>query len=410
MNRRTPPKSSVEGTLPIYATRFRCVGPECEDTCCSGWRISIDKAAFQAYRQMQTGVLVDRFRKRLKLVPSSKKTNSAWGELELDASSRDCSFLEAGACAIHTELGEDYLSDVCHSFPRHYASVGSTMTHGLSLACPEAARLALGFEDALELAETTIEFRTATVTTVVAVLPDTLMVAVNALCARIARTKTLPLWARLALLGIFCDDLTKWIAAGKQEAVQELLSTYEPMLVGQGVSDALSAMPSNHGMQAQLFLSLLRMGASEERSPLRLRIQRAIATGLGVDATWHLDEATLIERYVRGLGRLETALKRTPFLLDHFVQNDMLLEGFPFAGKTPMANYLQLVSRFGIVRLMLAARCNEEPIPEPDELIATIRYFCRRFAHDTNYAAAVNSALADTNDTTVDRLYGFLRS
>ena len=168
------------------------------------------------------------------------------------------------------------------------------------------------------------------------------------------------------------------------------------------MSDALSAMPSNYSLQAQLFLSLLRMGARKERSPLRLCIQRAVATGLGVDAKWHLDETTLVERYVRGLGRLDTALKKAPFLLEHFVQNEILLEGFPFAGETPMSSYLQLVSRFGVVRLMLAARCNEEPIPELSELIATIRYFCRRFAHHANCASAVNAALADTSDTTIE--------
>ncbi len=410
VKRTPPPKTSTEATLPLYATRFQCIGPACEDTCCSGWRISIDKETFKAYRLAQSGPLVDRFRTRLKLAPTARKTAANWGEIELDDESRNCSFLEEGSCAVHSTLGEDALSDTCYSFPRRYTAIGTHVYHGLSPACPEVARLALGVEDALELAETTVEFRTATAAGVIRVLPVDVMIAVTDFCAKAARTKGLVLWERLALLGIFCDDLTGLMAAGRHTSVRALVEKYEPMLTVSAASDALSAAPMNHALQAQMFLSLLRMGATEEHSPLRARIQRGVAVGLGVDPlTWQVDEMTLIERYTSGVGRLKTALEKIPFLLDNFVQNEMHVEGFPFAGKTPMVNYLQLVSRFGIVRLMLAARCNEDPIPEPPELIGTVRYFCRRFTHDAQYINAVNTALAQTNDTTIDRLYAFLR-
>ena len=359
---------------------------------------------------MQSGPLVDRFRKRLKLAPQGRKTNATWGEIELEEESRNCSFLEGGSCAVHIELGEDGLSDLCYSFPRRYTAVGTEMYHGISLACPEAARLALGAEDALELVQTNMEFRTSVGFAVAKVLPNQAMMDTTDFCARLIRVKHLVLWERLAVLGIFCDDLTKWLAAGYHDRVPELLAQYEPMLTVHAAKDALSAMPSSHALQAQLFLSLLRMGGSQERSPLRGRIQHAIAVGLGVDpVTWQVDEVTLIERYTRGVTRLGVALQKIPYLLDHYVQNDMLLEGFPFAEKSPMAHYLQLVSRFGTVRLMLAARCNEDPLPEPSELIATVRYFCRRFTHDAEYASLVNAALTSTKDTTLDRLYAFLR-
>jgi len=35
---------------PTYAGLFRCIGPVCEDTCCGGWDIPVDKITYQKYR------------------------------------------------------------------------------------------------------------------------------------------------------------------------------------------------------------------------------------------------------------------------------------------------------------------------------------------------------------------------
>src|SRR5271165_1008287 len=37
---------------PSYAKSFRCIGPACEDTCCAGWSVPIDKDAFDRYQSL----------------------------------------------------------------------------------------------------------------------------------------------------------------------------------------------------------------------------------------------------------------------------------------------------------------------------------------------------------------------
>ncbi len=47
---------------PEYAERFRCIGPTCEDSCCVGWRVDIDKATYIKYQSISPGslrVLID---------------------------------------------------------------------------------------------------------------------------------------------------------------------------------------------------------------------------------------------------------------------------------------------------------------------------------------------------------------
>ena len=38
-----------------YFEKFSCIGPACEDTCCAGWKLSVDKRTFQMYRKVTSG-------------------------------------------------------------------------------------------------------------------------------------------------------------------------------------------------------------------------------------------------------------------------------------------------------------------------------------------------------------------
>jgi len=40
----------LSALMPRFVERFRCIGPRCEDTCCSDWAIYVDKKTYKAYR------------------------------------------------------------------------------------------------------------------------------------------------------------------------------------------------------------------------------------------------------------------------------------------------------------------------------------------------------------------------
>ena len=42
--------------------RFRCIGADCEDTCCSGWLVNIDKSTYQNYQHCEDPELGPRLR------------------------------------------------------------------------------------------------------------------------------------------------------------------------------------------------------------------------------------------------------------------------------------------------------------------------------------------------------------
>ena len=40
-------------TYPHYYKKFHCTASECEDTCCAGWEIMIDKKSLEKYKKAE---------------------------------------------------------------------------------------------------------------------------------------------------------------------------------------------------------------------------------------------------------------------------------------------------------------------------------------------------------------------
>jgi lysine-N-methylase len=122
-------------------------------------------------------------------------------------------------------------------------------------------------------------------------------------------------------------------------------------------------------------------------------------------------EQQIVDNYRRGIERLPAALSEAPWLMEHYLLNEIFSSLFPFGDSTPYEHYLQLVARFGMVRFVLAAQCNSDAgLPTPALLAQTVQVFCRRVQHDTQLAQQINQALQNTGWDRLDRIYGFLRS
>ncbi|WP_163193084.1 flagellin lysine-N-methylase [Clostridium thermarum] len=120
--------------VPDYFKEFKCIGSQCEDTCCAGWEIVIDDKTYKKYKRVD-----GEFGKRLR-----DKIIRKNGENIFALKGRNCEFLnERKLCDIYTELGPDSLCYTCRQYPRYTEEFGSLREMGLSLSCPEAARIIL---------------------------------------------------------------------------------------------------------------------------------------------------------------------------------------------------------------------------------------------------------------------------
>ena len=132
-----------------YLTRFACTGAACPDNCCrGGWRIDVDEGH---YRKLKRALPDEEFTRAVARNPDAKGDRHRFALLVLDERGA-CSLLDGQSlCTVHSRWGAALLPDACALYPRTYATVGDRVEMTSFLSCPEAARLALLDEDALDL-------------------------------------------------------------------------------------------------------------------------------------------------------------------------------------------------------------------------------------------------------------------
>lgn len=120
--------------VPSYFKDFKCIASECEDTCCAGWEIVIDEETNDVYQKVE-GKFGDKLRS--KIVEDD-------GDNIFVLNGNNCPFLNKNnLCEIYRELGEKSLCYTCRQYPRYEEEFLDLKEMGISLSCPEAARIIL---------------------------------------------------------------------------------------------------------------------------------------------------------------------------------------------------------------------------------------------------------------------------
>ena len=117
--------------IPDYYQDFYCTADQCEDTCCAGWQIVIDRKSLRKYGQVK-----GRFRKRMfASVDFMQET------FRQDKETR-CAFLnENNLCDLYSNLGKESLCKTCRLYPRHVEEFENIREITLSVSCPEVAKM-----------------------------------------------------------------------------------------------------------------------------------------------------------------------------------------------------------------------------------------------------------------------------
>ena len=120
-------------TFPDYNKKFACIADKCTDTCCAGWDVVIDGESLENY-----GNLGGEYGNKIR----SLITVDGDGDSIFAARNGRCPFLlDSGLCDMYIRLGHGSLCRTCRVFPRFTNAFGARAEAGLSLSCPEAARL-----------------------------------------------------------------------------------------------------------------------------------------------------------------------------------------------------------------------------------------------------------------------------
>lgn len=141
--------------MPKFLERFSCIGGACEDTCCQGWRVTVDERHYLKLKHAMDGDKQERqrFRESHQRTRGEGKSASNYAFIVLQDNGM-CGLLDSQKmCSVQKKYGGDILSDTCATYPRLMSQRGDELEVTASFSCPEVARQALLAPDAMDLVE-----------------------------------------------------------------------------------------------------------------------------------------------------------------------------------------------------------------------------------------------------------------
>jgi len=203
--------------VPYYYKDFKCVASKCTDTCCAGWEIIIDDETYKRYNNV-----CGEFGERLKSNLTLYEDDEPGFVLQND----NCPFLNKNNfCDIYTELGEDCLCYTCKTYPRFIEEYGNLREIGISLSCPEAARLIL-------LDSKPVTFEVSEDDEMVSAYDDisfdlfTQIISSRKIALDILQNRSISLNHRIALLINFAHDIQEKINENKLSKIADIRNKY----------------------------------------------------------------------------------------------------------------------------------------------------------------------------------------
>jgi lysine-N-methylase len=339
---RPTPQPEREYTRPRYAQKFHCIASACEDTCCQGWGVPIDRATFEKYEAVETlkphiGTLI--------VLNTKQPTQAHFATIPLTANAT-CSFLDGDRlCGIQKQLGPSMLSATCATYPRAMSTIAGEQEEALNLSCPEAARVALLDPNLLDqdLSIAGVERYAAVRQLADAPLqaPEALL-AVREFTLMLLRDRTYPIWQRLYLLGILgrrlnalslqarsgSESLAAWCSTNPS-AVGRLLDDSARSAVLGTLRTTMDTVESRPDQQLKMVMELLRIRLAQPPVPARL-VECIQQFEAGIGSKKAQNEAEILAEYATGLRHHRALMKQSPHVMENLLINFVFKNNYPF--------------------------------------------------------------------------------
>jgi lysine-N-methylase len=400
---------------PKYFDAFRCIGADCEDTCCSGWGVLVDRDTWDKYQNLPGSRIKGKL--LTGIVEINPAGSSAVNYARFRMEGPVCPALEDGLCSIQKALGESNIPDLCSTFPRVLNAVGGVMEKSLHLSCPEAARLVLNDPEAMIVDERP-EDGASVRSGAVGFMEGDSDQRLNRIRSRMIgwiQQRSLPLWQRITVLGFAIDRL-----AGVDLSIAEsVLEDYLRHLTADSFAEIFQTQKTDpaHRLETVLDLVVGRI-SSDYTVPRFLECYRDFMLGLAWTPECSMEQ--LAARYAFAAEKhLRPFLQRHEHLLENYVANYIFRTVFPYRSRLPgkklevdcsresmKHSFVLLSVHYAMVRTLLtgmAALYKDEL--HVDHAVKLVQSYSKAFLHSTAFEGAAVEHLAKNAGDSSLRLY-----
>ncbi|WP_424767737.1 flagellin lysine-N-methylase [Paenibacillus sp. sgz302251] len=372
---------------PHYMKQFSCLGSACEDTCCSGWQITIDKKTYkkyeEAYVQGEDHTIFQHIKKL-----TSKRCQENYAEIMLNKDSYCPLLNQDRLCSIHAQKGEEHLSNLCVTYPRVSNVVNGAYERSATVSCPEAARLVLlnpegiRFEKLDESEDERHLVMTTMSTTEETVLKQQLhFLELRAFTIKLLQNRSFSLNQRILFLGMFLSHLKERLETEDPKNIPLFISSFERDIQDGSIVHRLPQFPRSSGKRLQILRKLIDMrlfaGVKDQRY-----LQCLLEALDGIRFTGEsLTEETL-ELYCQfNQSLFAPFMLQHGYILENFLVNYVFKNLFP-SKRDMFEEYVLLVLHFSLIKLHLIGMMGYHKTSfSIDHVVKVIQSYSRTVEH-----------------------------
>ena len=394
-----------QALAPAYLHRFHCIGSACEETCCNGWQIDMEKATFQRYKSIPIKALATQVESCVTKLPNP--SSRRYAVIKLDDKG-NCPLLDAQQlCGLHSQLGPEYLSHTCRDYPRSFSRNGNAMGAHASLSCPETARLALLAPDAMDMSPLSLGFANedlvplAVMKRAPGATSDAIQTHADLLNAALRAIQQVPfLDATHAVVigGLIVRQAAR--AAQDESTLIEQRNAVAALIARYLDADTLMDARQRHQQldtprepQLKLLIEIAELYhgnavATSFRSVLGEALEGLKQNGDNLDA--------IVLRYAQAqTDWVEPYLAAHPHVLKNYVINHLGKSLFPATdAKGVEDEYLSLCVRLAFLRFCLVGTAAKHQGTLTNEQVVKVTYtFARRIEHNATFLPEIEAAI-----------------
>lgn len=391
----------IKVTYPIHFKNFKCIGGDCEDTCCQGWDIEMDKDTFDYYCESQDEEMQSMIEKSVFRNEDCTSNDLDYGIIKLNEK-KFCPFLDKESyCSIQKKFGEEHLSCVCSHFPRIMNKVDNNYEISLDVACPEAARIVLDNKEKISFDSSEKDFYKYIINDEYNTnskkyknTPIKYFKEIRACSIKIMQNRNYDLSRRFYILGQFINDLEE-IADDDCHKIPEFIENFNM----QSVVESYKRYDIDYIFQIIFFKNIVDSSNISEQaiSEAFKGYTKELLKGFDIKEVDDLKENS--EDYMAAFDKYDReVILNHSYIFENYIVNFMYNTLFPFSESDFMfEGYIMLLVRYSFIRFYLVGRYINNKTDSPEEIIKFITVFGRAIEHDRNYLPDVLKYIKENN-------------